>query len=124
MIVQRLQKFVLIGFIVAGSAFCYSAETVKSGDLTWLEQYNVVWTSQSKNSGESIPCSGGDIGLNVWVENDELLIYMAPTLLGSQARGLMCLPAMTRMSQQLRLQFIDQRTLGKDVRIRARPLPR
>ena len=26
-----------------------------------LKQYNVVWTSMSKNSGESMPCSGGDI---------------------------------------------------------------
>ena len=39
--------------------------------------YNVVWQSQSKNSSESMPCGGGDIGLNVWVENGELLFYMA-----------------------------------------------
>ncbi len=41
-----------------------------------LDQYNVAWTSQSKHAGESMPVSGGDIGLNVWVENDELLVYM------------------------------------------------
>jgi hypothetical protein len=41
-----------------------------------LEGYNVVWTSQSKNSGESMPVSGGDIGLNVWVENNELMFYI------------------------------------------------
>jgi len=41
-----------------------------------LDQYNVVWTTQSRNSGESMPVSGGDIGLNVWVENDDLLVYM------------------------------------------------
>jgi len=23
-----------------------------------------------------MPCSGGDVGLNVWVENDELLFYI------------------------------------------------
>jgi hypothetical protein len=37
--------------------------------------YNIVWTTQSKNSSESMPCGGGDIGMNVWVENGELLIY-------------------------------------------------
>ena len=42
-----------------------------------LSNYNVVWTSQSKNSSESMPCGGGDIGLNVWVENGEVLFYMA-----------------------------------------------
>src|SRR5205809_3095172 len=39
--------------------------------------YNIIWTSQSKNSSESMPCGGGDIGMNVWVENGELLIYVA-----------------------------------------------
>lgn len=42
-----------------------------------MEQYNVTWTSQSKNSGESMPCGGGDIGLNIWVEKGELLFYIA-----------------------------------------------
>ena len=41
-----------------------------------VDQYNVVWTTPSKHAGESMPCSGGDIGLNVWVENDELLFYI------------------------------------------------
>lgn len=39
--------------------------------------YNVVWTTQSKNASESMPCGAGDIGMNVWVENGELLIYVA-----------------------------------------------
>lgn len=39
--------------------------------------YNIIWTTQSKNSSESMPCGGGDIGLNVWVEKGELLIYAA-----------------------------------------------
>ncbi|MDB5010357.1 MAG: hypothetical protein JWQ06_1146, partial [Mucilaginibacter sp.] len=42
-----------------------------------LKAYNLVWNSQSKNSGESMPCGGGDIGLNVWVENGELYFYIA-----------------------------------------------
>src|SRR5687767_13476219 len=39
--------------------------------------YNVVWNSQSTTSAGSMPCGGGDIGLNVWVQNGELLLYMA-----------------------------------------------
>ncbi|MFI3322100.1 MAG: DUF5703 domain-containing protein [Rikenellaceae bacterium] len=38
--------------------------------------YNIEWDSQSKNATESMPVGGGDIGMNVWVENNELLIYM------------------------------------------------
>ncbi|WP_242696423.1 DUF5703 domain-containing protein [Longitalea luteola] len=42
-----------------------------------LPTYNITWNSQSKHAGESMPCGGGDIGLNVWVEKGDLLLYMA-----------------------------------------------
>jgi hypothetical protein len=45
-------------------------------DLAWLDAYNVVWTSPSRNAAESMPCGGHSIGLNVWVEKGELLFYM------------------------------------------------
>ena len=48
----------------------------ESDDLKWLDAYNVVWTSQSKDSSESMPCGGGYLGMNVWVENGELLCYL------------------------------------------------
>lgn len=41
------------------------------------ESYNVVWRGQSKNSGESMPLGGHDVGCNVWAENGSLLIYFA-----------------------------------------------
>jgi len=41
-----------------------------------VDAYNVIWTTQSKDSSESMPCGGGDIGLNVWVENGDVLFYM------------------------------------------------
>jgi hypothetical protein len=48
-----------------------------SGDKkSVLDDYNVVWQTQSKNSSESMPLVGGDIGCNVWVENDEVLVYI------------------------------------------------
>ena len=39
--------------------------------------YDVVWTSPGRDASESMPCGGGDIGLNVWVEDGDLLFYMA-----------------------------------------------
>ena len=42
-----------------------------------LDKCNITWTTQSKNSGECMPCGGGDIGLNVWVENGDVLFYIA-----------------------------------------------
>lgn len=38
---------------------------------------NFVWTSQSNSAAGSMPCGGGDIGLNIWVEKGELLLYVA-----------------------------------------------
>ena len=42
-----------------------------------INQYNITWTSQSKNSSESMPVGGGDIGCNVWVEEGDILFYMS-----------------------------------------------
>jgi Domain of unknown function (DUF5703) len=39
--------------------------------------YNIRWTTPSTNTSASMPCGGGDIGMNVWVENGDLLIYLA-----------------------------------------------
>jgi diaminohydroxyphosphoribosylaminopyrimidine deaminase/5-amino-6-(5-phosphoribosylamino)uracil reductase len=52
---------------------------------------------------------------------DELLLYVAPVLLGPQARPLFDLPALTSLSQGRRFAIIDVRTLGADVRLRLRP---
>jgi hypothetical protein len=43
--------------------------------LNYLPNYNIIWNSQSKNSSQSMPFSGGQIGCNVWVENGEILLY-------------------------------------------------
>jgi hypothetical protein len=57
--------------------FWISQVGVVLGQQADLNSYHVVWTSPSKNASESIPCGGGDIGLNVWVENGEILFYMS-----------------------------------------------
>ncbi len=54
-------------------AFVFSA----FGQYDSMDQYNVVWNSQSQNSSESMPCGGGGIGLNVWVEQGDVLFYMS-----------------------------------------------
>ncbi len=51
-------------------------EATSADDLAWLDAYNVAWTTPSKHSGESMPVSGGDVGVNVWVENGKLLCYV------------------------------------------------
>ncbi len=42
-----------------------------------ISDYNIIWNTQSKNSSESMPCGGGDVGMNVWVENGDILFYFS-----------------------------------------------
>lgn len=42
-----------------------------------LSDYNPIWNTPSKGSHESMPCGGGSIGMNVWVENGELYFYFS-----------------------------------------------
>lgn len=48
---------------------------------------------------------------------DELLLYVAPLLLGDQAQPLLQLPALTDMAERWQLHTIDQRMLGPDIRL-------
>ncbi len=53
---------------------------------------------------------------------DELLLYVAPLLLGDSARPLLQLPTLTDMAERWQLRPIEQRQLGNDWRLRLRPL--
>tara|TARA_R110002111_G_scaffold177205_4_gene243262 strand:- start:760 stop:1845 length:1086 start_codon:yes stop_codon:yes gene_type:complete len=52
---------------------------------------------------------------------DELVIYMAPKLMGDNARGLFHLPDLHTMAQNIDLDIVDIRAVGKDWRITALP---
>lgn len=50
---------------------------------------------------------------------DELVLYLAPHLLGSSARGLFNIPALASMNDKIALDIQDVRAIGKDWRITA-----
>lgn len=52
---------------------------------------------------------------------DELQLFVAPTLLGGEARPLFALPGLSRMADQRRLTIHDIRAVGRDWRIIASP---
>ncbi|MDZ7754422.1 MAG: bifunctional diaminohydroxyphosphoribosylaminopyrimidine deaminase/5-amino-6-(5-phosphoribosylamino)uracil reductase RibD [Gammaproteobacteria bacterium] len=55
---------------------------------------------------------------------DELVVYMAPVLMGDKARGLFRTPEMDRMEDSIRLDITDLRAVGDDWRITAIPVNR
>ena len=52
---------------------------------------------------------------------DELILYLAPALVGDAARGLFNLPALSSLNDKRQLSFHDVRQVGRDLRIIARP---
>ncbi len=51
---------------------------------------------------------------------DELLLYVAPMLVGDAAQGLFRLPELARLDDALRLRIHDLRSIGNDLRLLAR----
>jgi diaminohydroxyphosphoribosylaminopyrimidine deaminase/5-amino-6-(5-phosphoribosylamino)uracil reductase len=53
---------------------------------------------------------------------DELLLYVAPVLLGPQARALLQLPELTDLAQSRRLTLMNSSAIGSDLRLQLRPV--
>ncbi len=75
-----MRHFIFLGLLMLCGAIA-AAQVPK--------EYNVVWTTQSNNASESMPCGGGDIGLNIWVEKGELFIYAAKSGFFNEDNALM-----------------------------------
>ena len=54
---------------------------------------------------------------------DELLIYLAPCVLGDAAHGMFNLPALTALSARRALNIVEVRQIGPDIRVLARVAP-
>ncbi|MFD2967533.1 DUF5703 domain-containing protein [Sphingobacterium bambusae] len=65
------RKSTFITFLI----LLWSLQQLQAQSFDW-KGYHVLWTSPSKNSSESMPVGAGDIGLNVWVENGDVLFYL------------------------------------------------
>ena len=53
---------------------------------------------------------------------DEMIIYLAPHLMGDSGRGLFHLPGLAHMAHRHNLRFSDLRQVGPDIRITASPI--
>ena len=51
---------------------------------------------------------------------DELILYLAPKLMGTDGRGLLNIMGLEEMSEVLELDISDVRMVGKDIRITAK----
>ena len=63
---------ILLLLVILNSFYIMAVEREPDG-----LDYNVVWDAPSRNALESMPCGAGDIGMNVWVEDGDLLVYLS-----------------------------------------------
>ncbi len=54
---------------------------------------------------------------------DELLLYLAPSLLGDAAQGMFHLPELKQLSEKRALTIVEARQIGPDIRVLARVAP-
>ena len=82
--------------------------------LAWLggEGINEVWTEAGPTLGGALLAAG---------LVDELVVYMAPRLLGPDARPLAHLPPLVRLADAAPWRVQDMRPIGPDIRIMLRP---
>ena len=75
-------KITLSFFVLFLNIFPFNAQQVSD--------YHVVWNHPSQHSGGSMPLGNGEMGMNVWVEEDgDLLFYLSRTDAMSEANRLM-----------------------------------
>ena len=55
---------------------------------------------------------------------DELIVYIAPKLLGSSAKSLLKLPELDRISDSTRFEVKDVQKIGEDIRVILSPMKR
>jgi hypothetical protein len=85
---HAIRTFAAAAFaICAGGATAAVAATPAPVEL---DRYNVVWTAPSKDSAGSMPLGNGQVGLNLWVEqNGDLIFYVDRTDSYSEASRLL-----------------------------------
>ena len=53
---------------------------------------------------------------------DEIILYMAPHIMGNNAKGLFTMPEITQMKDKIDMDISDVRNIGQDIRISMKPV--
>ncbi len=94
---------------VGGSGHCDLGQVLERlGEL----QFNEVWVEAGAQLNGALIREG---------LIDELIVYMAPQLLGTSAIGMFAIESLVSLQQRISLEFQDVRRVGDDLRIIARP---
>ncbi|MFZ2656978.1 MAG: DUF5703 domain-containing protein [Victivallales bacterium] len=77
---NQLLTELLLAALLCSSLAASGAGKAEKGSIDPMDTCNVVWTTPSKDHNGSMPIGNGDIGINVWVEqNGDLLLLLSKT---------------------------------------------
>lgn len=83
----------------------------------------MAWLAQRETNEVHVEAGAGLCGALLQQRLvDEIVVYMAPHIMGANARGLFELPGLAHMRDRIGLDITDLRQVGKDIRITARPV--
>jgi diaminohydroxyphosphoribosylaminopyrimidine deaminase/5-amino-6-(5-phosphoribosylamino)uracil reductase len=123
------------GISSGGECIVYSSVNVDSGDEYpfTIEKIatqdgridlHVLMTDLAKKEINLVHVEAGSVLCGALLKNglvDEIIVYMAPHIMGDNAKGLFHLPGLEQMKDRIALTIKDVRSIGNDIRITARP---
>jgi len=110
--------------LAAGSPLAGKAEIVEVDGQEGSLELSQVMTLLAEREVNEVTVESGATLCGALLDSDlmdEIVIYMAPVLMGDNARGLFHLPAIEAMAQRKQLAIRDIRAVGTDWRITAVP---
>jgi hypothetical protein len=63
------------GLLTLGCLVGFAAGAQAAHTQHWTEPYNVTWTTPSRDAAGSLPLGNGEVGINLWVEEDGALQF-------------------------------------------------
>lgn len=71
-----IKKAFNAGAVAAACVLTFTSTTLPLSAKDYVPE-DYTWTSPSQNSAGSMPCGGHDVGMNVWVEDGDVMFYVA-----------------------------------------------
>jgi len=86
---------------------------------------NILMQDLAKKEINLLHVEAGSVLSGALLKNelvDEIIIYIAPHIMGDGAKGLFHLPGLEQMKDRISLKIIELRSIGNDIRITAKPV--
>ena len=102
-----------------------NAQVIKTAENTTMVDLLAVMKWLAEQQANEVHIEAGSVLCGALLQQqlvDEIVIYMAPHIMGDSAKGLFHLPGLNNMAERINLEIKEIRPIGKDWRITAVPV--